>query len=258
MQFVFDLDGTICFRGKPLTDPIVQCLEDLGQKGHEVIFASARPIRDMLPVLPESLHGGSLIGGNGSMISKNGRVVQTEAFTAEQTSALLALIAEHDAAYLIDSDWDYAYTGPDDHPIRNNLDPSRLARCIALEELKTIVKILILSARDMEGLAEKLSRLGVVVHRHRHEDVIDLSPPNIHKWNAIQRLGVKEGSFIAFGNDANDIPMFRAAGHAVMIGHHPDLAAYATEDIPLQGDDEARIIAKIQELAARHPLLASS
>lgn len=43
-----------------------------------------------------------------------------------------------------------------------------------------------------------------------------------------------------------------------MMGHHPELAAYATEDIPLQGDDEPRIIAKIQELAARHPLMATS
>lgn len=257
MQFVFDLDGTICFRGKPLTDPIVQCLEDLGQKGHEVIFASARPIRDMLPVLPESLHGGSLIGGNGSMIAKNGRVVHTEAFTAEQASALLALIAEHEAAYLIDSDWDYAYTGPDDHPIRNNLDPSRLARCIALEELKTIVKILILSARDMEGLAEKLSRLGVVVHRHRHEDVIDLSPPNIHGTRSSASASRKAASSPS-ATTRTISRCFRTAGHAVMMGHHPELAAYATEDIPLQGDDEPRIIAKIQELAARHPLMATS
>lgn len=53
MKFVFDLDGTICFKGKPLSVGIINALEACRQSGHEVIFASARPIRDLLPVLPE-------------------------------------------------------------------------------------------------------------------------------------------------------------------------------------------------------------
>lgn len=42
MKFIFDLDGTICFSGKPLSGFIVQALDSLIEKGHEVIFASAR------------------------------------------------------------------------------------------------------------------------------------------------------------------------------------------------------------------------
>jgi len=53
VQFVFDLDGTICFKGQPLSASITSALEDCLQHGHDVIFASARPIRDLLPVLPE-------------------------------------------------------------------------------------------------------------------------------------------------------------------------------------------------------------
>lgn len=51
MNFVFDLDGTICFKGQPISEKILNSLEKLQMDRHDVIFASARPIRDMLPVI---------------------------------------------------------------------------------------------------------------------------------------------------------------------------------------------------------------
>ncbi|MEC1535480.1 HAD hydrolase family protein [Bacillus sonorensis] len=53
MNFVFDLDGTICFEGQPVSEHLLMAFEELKAQGHEVIFASARPIRDLLPVLHE-------------------------------------------------------------------------------------------------------------------------------------------------------------------------------------------------------------
>ena len=69
MKFVFDLDGTICFKGRPVSDELLKALEELVAQGHEVIFASARPIRDLLPVLHERVHHYPMIGGNGSMVA---------------------------------------------------------------------------------------------------------------------------------------------------------------------------------------------
>lgn len=255
MQFVFDLDGTICFKGQPVSEKLLDCIEDLVGAGHEVIFASARPIRDMLPVLHERFHGFSLIGGNGSLISVKGKVTLTEPFSDEQVKQILAWIDEHQATYLIDSDWDYAYTGAHDHPILNNVDVNKLAKLIPIDALRSFVKILILTANDMEILTEKVKSLGVVVHQHINENVIDISPPNIHKWNALQKLGVKEGHFIAFGNDANDIPMFEKAAHRVMIGHHNELSAYATESIPMDENCELRIMERLTNLAAQYPIV---
>ncbi|OBZ17159.1 HAD family hydrolase [Bacillus sp. FJAT-26390] len=250
MIFVFDLDGTICFKGQPVSETILSCLEDLAHAGHEVIFASARPIRDMLPVLHERFHRFSLIGGNGSLVSKEGSITHIETFSEDLKNVLLKHIEEHQATYLIDSHWDYAYTGALDHPILKNVDTSNLANRVDAESLLSIVKILIITANDSEVLEQKLSSLGVVVHRHRNENVIDISPQNIHKWSALQKLGVEEKQFIAFGNDTNDITMFKNAQQAIMIGHHDELAQYATEAIPLVGDYEAKIVEKLQELAS--------
>ena len=71
MNFVFDIDGTLCFNGKTIDQAIVEALQKLLGDGHSITFASARPIRDLVPVLPEQFKGGKLVGGNGCFISEN-------------------------------------------------------------------------------------------------------------------------------------------------------------------------------------------
>src|SRR5690625_803191 len=127
MQFVIDLDGTIRFKRQPVSEKILDSLAELTKNGHQVIFASARPIRDMLPVIREDFHHYTMIGGNGSLISKQGKIINSVAFSPEEYNEIAQLINEFEATYLIDGDWDYAYTGPDDHPILQNLDPAELA-----------------------------------------------------------------------------------------------------------------------------------
>lgn len=251
MQFVFDLDGTICFEGKPVTDSILYTLEHLTEKGHEVIFASARPIRDMLPVLHKRFHGYKMVGGNGSLLCKKGNVKQNAEFDDVTLEHIKRLMEEYHATYLIDSEWDYSYTGPADHLILKNLDPKRLAVNRPLEKLENIVKIAILTAFNMEGLRKRLEKLDVIIHTHHQEGMLDISPCGIHKWSALQKLGVRKDKYIAFGNDANDITMFENAQYSVMIGQHPLLSHYADESITADSLVEEHIIDKLTELDTR-------
>lgn len=252
MKFVFDLDGTICFKGKPISTRIVQCLLELKSDGHEVIFASARPIRDMLPVLDTQLHSFPLIGGNGSLLYHQGKVIHATSFHEKDLKMIHDLIHQYEATYLIDSEWDYAYTGPADHPILDFLDPDNLAQRHPVASLNSIVKILLLSASNFQGLIDELQDLDIVVNLHTNENVVDISPSNIHKWSALSRFGVDEGDFIAFGNDTNDISMFQKARHSVMIGYHKGLSSFADEQIPLTGDYEGEIIRKLRELSSAY------
>ncbi|MFJ8263143.1 HAD-IIB family hydrolase [Rummeliibacillus sp. NPDC094406] len=251
MQFIFDLDGTICFGGKPVAESILYSLENLTEKGHEVIFASARPIRDMLPVLHKRFHGYKMIGGNGSLMCKNGNVKQNAEFDVITLEHIKRLMAEYHATYLIDSEWDYSYTGSADHPILKKLDIKKLAVNRPLEKLEHVVKIAILTSYNMVGLRKKLEKLDVIIHTHHQEGMLDISPCGIHKWSALQKLGVRKGKYIAFGNDANDVTMFENAQHSVMIGQHPLLAHYADESIEDDTLIEENIIEKLAELDKR-------
>ncbi|MEK3987521.1 HAD family hydrolase [Paenibacillus sp. FSL K6-3166] len=245
MKFIFDLDGTICFSGKPLSERIVQALDTLIEKGHEVIFASARPIRDLLPVLPAHMQHFSMVGGNGAFIAKGGEVISTIHFDAQTSGILLKLIEEFDAAYLIDSHWDYSYSGSDDHPIRRNVDPEQRAKNVTPSELDELVKIIILNSLNGEQLLDQLHKLPVVIYRHGQEDIIDISPKGINKWTGLQQLGVEMQRFIAFGNDANDIEMFRHSAYSVCVGEHTELGELATEKV---SNEEEQIVRKILEL----------
>ncbi|MBE3571273.1 MAG: HAD family phosphatase [Bacillales bacterium] len=252
MRFVFDLDGTICFKGAPVSENLLACFGQLEKEGHEIIFASARPIRDMLPVLHERFYKHTLIGGNGSLISKDGKVIFSNAFTDEQVEKILFIIEKQNATYLIDSDWDYAYTGPSDHPILKNVDVNKLAKSVSVNDLNSIVKILILTMDNYDDFVTELKPLNVVAHRHSNENTIDISPKNIDKWNALKKLGIEDHSYVAFGNDSNDLSMFQHSIHSVMIGDHKELAKYADERIQLDENCETNIIRKLMEIAEQY------
>lgn len=252
LRFIFDLDGTVCFKGQPISNRILHSLSKLTEAGIEVIFASARPIRDMLPVIDKAFHHYTMVGGNGSLISKEGKVIKCNSFSTNEINEIKNLINQYNATYLIDGDWDYAYTGPDTHPILQNLDPAKLAKMVSLESLDSVVKVLFLTSNSMDELAEELSKLNVYVNKHSNENVLDISPSGINKWSALKALGIKENTYIAFGNDANDISMFENALHTVMIGYHEHLAPFAKETISLSGDYEQEIAEKILTLSKEY------
>ncbi|MBO0993022.1 HAD family hydrolase [Bacillus sp. SD088] len=247
MKFVFDLDGTICFKGQPVSERLLSSLEKLVGMGHEIILASARPIRDLLPVLHERFHHYPMIGGNGAIVANKGEIISTICFEDQTIVRVTQLLKKYNVTYLIDSDWDYAYTGPADHPILNNLDPQRRAKKVKLEQLQPIVKILMLTANNMKAVEEQLENIDVVVHAHGNEGILDISPKGIDKWSGLQQLGVKEGEYIAFGNDANDITMFQHALHSIMIGHNEQLAPFSSEQLVLDEEIEKNLVQRLGE-----------
>lgn len=233
MQFVFDLDGTICFKGKSLTKEICDALDECQAMGHEIIFASARPIRDLLPVLPEKYHQLRMVGGNGAFRNADGSI-EVNSFDEGTCKQLFNIIDAHQLAYLIDSSWDYSYTGGQTHPIYQNIDPFKSARNVPIDMLENVVKMVLFTSNA--EIQKSLEALPLILHLHHNEGILDLSPEGIDKWSGLQQLGVKENEFIAFGNDSNDICMFKAAKESICIGSHSVAKENATFQVT---EDEA-------------------
>ncbi|GAQ16449.1 thiamin pyrimidine pyrophosphate hydrolase [Oceanobacillus picturae] len=250
MKYIFDLDGTICFKGQPVSEALLVALEKLVEQGHEVIFATARPIRDILPVLPARFHHYPMVGGNGSLVAKNGEILSAVSFSEETLAEILSIIKTNQIAYLIDGEWDYAYTGPARHPILKNLDIQNRAKNIPLDQLQSIVKILLFSSADIETMEEKLNRLDVVVNKHGDEGILDISPRGVDKWHGLQKLGIEANKYIAFGNDVNDIAMFQHALHTVMVGENKQLVPFASEYLQVS-NIESLLPKKLQELSEK-------
>ncbi len=251
MKFVFDLDGTICFKGQPLSAGIIAALESCLQNGHEVIFASARPIRDLLPILPESMHQFSMVGGNGAFVAVNGAIKEIVAFEGQIVEDIKHIITAYQLAYLVDGDWDYAFTGSETHPIYQNLDPLKLAKQVTLQELKDIVKIVLFPGAHHLEILTQLQKLPISIYEHASENIIDISPSGINKWTGLEKLGVEQNQFIAFGNDANDASMFAKALDSVCVGAH-EVSQLATLQVPSEETAVIEMIQRLNCLSASH------
>lgn len=245
---VFDIDGTLCFDGRTIDGRILAALEDCERAGHQLVFASARPVRDLLPVLGGRFPTATLIGGNGSLVSVAGQVRARAAFGAGELDRLLVEAERFRAGYLADGPWDYAYTGPTSHPILDRVDQGRLASRVEIADLPAVVKFLVVDATDMAALAEAGRTLGMTVNHHLDEAVIDFAPGATNKWEALTALGIDQ--YDAFGNDINDLDLLRNARHGVRVGTHPGLDGIARVTV---APDPAAVAAEISLLATATP-----
>lgn len=236
MNFVFDIDGTVCFNGKSIGEDIQHAIDQLIAGGHEVIFASARPIRDLLPVLPQRFHTLRLIGGNGAFTSFNGKLESTS-FDEQTKQALFSCIERYNCKYLADSEWDFSYTGEFTHPIYMHLNVES-AENKQLKHLPNLCKLVLFEVND--ALLQELSALPVVLTKYKSEDIYDISPLGINKVRGLRQLNIHE--FIAFGNDQNDVCLFEQAAFSVCVGMQD---AHAFADIVITQEEVAATIEKV-------------
>ncbi|WP_225987353.1 hypothetical protein [Streptomyces spectabilis] len=146
-------------------------------------------------------------------------------FRRKELKRLLAEVERHQGGYLAGGPWDYAYTGPADHPIRSRVDQGGLAQGVRLAELPAVMKFPVAGGSDMAALAETIRALGMSVNHHLDEGIIDFAPGRTTKWEALTSLGIDE--YNAFGNYINDLDLLRNARHAVRVGAHADLDGVA-------------------------------
>lgn len=239
--FVFDLDGTICFKGQPLQSDILAAFEQLEVDGHDIIFASARPIRDMYPVLPKRYWQHKMIGGNGAFIF-NGEKVEVHAFSKEVREKIETLIEEHGLTYLMDSAWDYSFTGSNTHPIYTQLDSLKLAENKERQQLSDCVKCVLFT--EDATIFQALAAMDCVIHRHQKEGILDISPSGVTKEAGLKQLGIMPGTYIAFGNDQNDCRMLEEAKMSVCVGKNEEVRKYATH-----GCNEQQVAHMIRQLS---------
>ncbi|WP_245336095.1 HAD hydrolase family protein [Staphylococcus sp. GDY8P85P] len=117
-----DIDGTICFDGRQIDNEIVERLLSLHNIGCTVIFASARPIRDLIPVLPKQFHLFPLIGGNGSIVSINGHIRPLATIQPKSFKVIKDVINHYALDYIVDDQWDYAARVDESHTIFRRLN----------------------------------------------------------------------------------------------------------------------------------------
>ncbi|WP_341461274.1 HAD family hydrolase [Staphylococcus haemolyticus] len=205
----------MCFDGRQIDCKITDQLFSLHNIRHKIIFASARPIRDLLPVLPNKFHKFALIGGNGSIISINGRINTLATNQFETFNVIKHVINQYNLNYIVNDEWNYAARVDATNTIYQRLDPQLLAQKLTINEITSPIKTILLNIDETDFdevvtyIATNAPSLSLI--NHSNELNIDITAKYINKFTAIEHILGKYPTYVAFGNDHNDIEMLQHA-----------------------------------------------
>ena len=220
MNFIFDIDGTISNNGKnidPKTEKVI--LKILDNKVNNVIFASARPIRDMLPLLNKKFHNCLLIGCNGGVHYKNGNFIKVHHFYKAEISKIVEFLNKHNIPYVLDGDWHYCFSETK-HEFQDyiaSLSDYKLKKDKIID--KGITKLLILDQNIKKTFVNflEISNFVFNLNNHTKDNFFDITPNQNNKYIALLECGINVSESYCFGNDENDFKMLENAKVSVFV-----------------------------------------
>lgn len=228
MNYVFDVDGTLSFDGTSIEPDIIASIKRLERMGNQIIFASARPIRDLIPIIPEFQHN-MLIGGNGAIVSVADTIKVMSPISENDFNFLKRLIKEYDLEHVVDGAWHYSAQVSSENAIIRQLDPDGLAKNVPIEKITTPIKAILLGINNKQmSQITKMIRLNTNLElvEHTGEGNLDMTSKGINKSSTLGLLGINQ--YIAFGNDLNDLKILSGAIKSFWVKSKPDLLAQAS------------------------------
>lgn len=250
MNFVFDIDGTISFDGHTIDNRIKEALKMSEHYGHEVIFASARSYRDCVNLLGDELNKKMVVGLNGGLVFNNGEKLLSHDLNMHTFKNVVDFCHEYEIPYFVDDLYNYACQKGEQMPFYCNVDFAGIGNEISVYEMKHPIKMVISLRDNLEKLDYLITIAGdlhnVLVSYHEREFCLYLNPLGITKASTL--VDILGNNFIAFGNDKNDIEMFKVAQKSIQIGDFADVKPFSSEQILLEGDFKGKIAERIKEL----------
>lgn len=221
-RVVFDLDGTLCFDGVKINNSILNSITNMYNVGFEVIFASARPIRDIYPLLPIKFHDFDMIGGNGSIIKKNNEIF-TEFIPEVIVNEIFKIIDRNNVKVLVDGSFNYHYNGDENLELKKRVDTNNIAMNIPRTEIENVIKIAILDSDESSSIYQEVSKIdGIKMNNYKNENFFDIVLADINKKTTLFKY-FGETPYIAFGNDVNDIELLVSASIGYIVGNNQEL-----------------------------------
>jgi Cof subfamily protein (haloacid dehalogenase superfamily) len=249
---VFDLDNTLLDRRRQLSLRTRASLKRLSDFGVRLAFATARPPRDVRPLLRGiDFPLGPCIYYNGALVydHTNDRVLRSvylapglvrdlfDAFHAEGVDNLLAECGDSFWVQQIDDDVE--------NWIRSGGLPPRTVGLAAYPYLEEPIAKLVVRGDHVRLLPRLQARFGdrlTTTFSDPRETWLELTAPGASKETAVTWLaayyGVALKEVVAFGDSDNDSGMLRAAGLGVAVGNATDAVKCAADRIAPPYDED--------------------
>lgn len=234
--FIFDLDGTIIFKDAHLCTENEKLLRRIKNAGHEVAFASGRPLRDFRLLMPEWTHESFMALFGGAMSLRNNVILNQTSIAKEVCMKIVEFCVENNYPFVID-DHLYYYHPETGHEFYDYIDNSIVGgfKQKNLQQMldNEIYKIFILDDEPIEKFTEMLNGTNLAIHRHSKFKSFDILPCGVNKYNGVMPfLNYASNDVFVFGDDLNDYELFLNFHNSTLFGEHKELELIAKLNIP--------------------------
>lgn len=254
---VLDIDGTLTNSKKEITDATKRSIQDILQRGHQVILASGRPTYGMKgceKALELSTYGGYLLSFNGAkVIDCRSQEVVYQQILPQNMVAEMYGFAKANGCGLMTYQGDRIITAfsPDEYILldtRVNGMKAELAEDFVEYVNFDVNKCLLTVDPDKaDAYVKQLSgQYGDVISVYRSEPFyIEIMPLNVDKAATLDKLlpmiGGRREDTICCGDGFNDISMIRYAGLGVAMGNAQQRVKDAADYITDTNDNDGLI-----------------
>lgn len=229
---VLDLDGSLLRSDRTVSEASRQVLAQVKALGHVLVFATARPPRAAMAVLPPEFQEDHLVCYNGAQVLRRGGVLMERTIPAADVARVFSQLETHAPAVACGfehADQLYVTGSFERHFAAEFCTPVSRRRLRFSDSPKILVDLL--DGLEFAALARQLPASCHAICTDRG-GLCQIMPAGVTKESGVAwvlaRLGVGFERVVCFGDDHNDLPLFRRAGHAVAMGNAiPELKAIA-------------------------------
>ncbi|WP_410982888.1 HAD family hydrolase [Bacillus cereus] len=250
---VLDLDGTLLNHEKKVSERNRKAIMDCYRKGIHIIFATARAPRSVKQFLPKELQSiGMIVYYNGALLRDPiAKVNYHYPIDVVHTAEIINFVTQmQPASFIAIEVEDICYINQN---IKTNFITATKPIVITNEEMRqrSVSKILLHSFSHYEKLKEQFQHKVNVICTDQNQ-LIQIMGRNVSKENAVlnwcQKHEISAEQVMAFGDDWNDIGLFKECGYPIAMGNAiselKELACYVTNSN--DNDGVAHILEQIR------------
>lgn len=239
----FDIDGTILDHNNYIPQSAVEGIHKLQQNGNYAFLCTGRSrVYVHHPALLEIGFDG-IISGCGTMVELRDEVLFYKKLDHHLIKDTVAFLKERHSAVIMEGRY-RLYADPEDFPgdlylerLRKELGSKLLPLTGSEADWEVSKFSCTTNGIDLEECRQYLSKdYELLIH---DIPVMEVVPKGCSKGTGIlqvcKRLQIPAADTYAFGDSANDLPMFAAAGHSIAMGNATpqakQKASYVTDDL---------------------------